>query len=76
VLLTLLLASVARPEKIEELKPQGYVNDFAGVLGERARQQMTALCGEVDQKAHAQIAVVTYSLAGRRSGRGLREQTL
>jgi uncharacterized protein len=47
-------------------KPQGYVNDFAGVLSSGARAQLTALCTEVDQKAHAQIAVVTVpSLDGR-----------
>jgi uncharacterized protein len=47
-------------------KPQGYVNDFAGVLSPAARGQLTALCTEVDQKAHAQIAVVTIpSLDGR-----------
>jgi uncharacterized protein len=40
-------------------KPQGYVNDFAGVLSSGARAQLTLLCTEVDQKAHAQIAVVT-----------------
>ncbi|MFY9584506.1 MAG: TPM domain-containing protein [Candidatus Acidiferrales bacterium] len=49
----------APAEKLEQLKPQGYVNDFAGVLDAQARAQITALCTEVDQKAHAQIAVVT-----------------
>ncbi len=47
-------------------KPQGYVNDFAGVLSPSARAQLTALCTEVDQKTHAQIAVVTVpSLEGK-----------
>jgi uncharacterized protein len=55
----------ARAEKVEQLKPQGYVSDFAGVLSAPARSQMTALCAEVDQKAHAQVAVVTIrSLEG------------
>src|SRR5437879_6864127 len=54
-----------KAEKLEQLKPQGYVNDFAGVLSAPARSQMTALCAEVDQKAHAQVAVVTIrSLEG------------
>ncbi len=35
------------------------MNDFAGVLSPEARNKLTALCTEVDQKAHAQIAVVT-----------------
>jgi len=39
--------------------PTGYVNDFAGVLTPETRQSLEDLCTEVDQKAHAQIAVVT-----------------
>ena len=39
--------------------PTGYVNDFAGVLTPETKQSLEALCAEVDQKAHAQIAVVT-----------------
>ncbi len=57
--LLLCLALPARAEKVEQLKPQGYVNDFAGVMSAQAREQLTALCAEVDQKARAQIAVVT-----------------
>jgi uncharacterized protein len=40
-------------------KPLGYVSDFANVLSPEAKAQLTALCTEVDQKAKAQIAVVT-----------------
>ena len=39
--------------------PAGYVNDFAGVLTPETKQNLEELCTEVDQKAHAQIAVVT-----------------
>jgi uncharacterized protein len=39
--------------------PTGYVNDFAGVLQPGTKQQLEALCTQVDQKAKAQIAVVT-----------------
>jgi uncharacterized protein len=39
--------------------PTGYVNDFAGVLTPETKQSLEELCTEVDQKAHAQIAVVT-----------------
>jgi len=45
----------------KNLKPQGYVNDFANVLSAAAKQKVTALCAEVDSKAGAQIAVVTVS---------------
>ena len=56
----LLLASVSvRAEKTDQLKPQGYVNDFAGVLSAGAKAQLAALCTEVQQKTGAQIAVVT-----------------
>jgi uncharacterized protein len=53
-------------QKLKDLKPQGYVNDFANVLSADARQKLTALCAEVDSKAGAQIAVVTVpSLEGQ-----------
>jgi uncharacterized protein len=66
-LLVLLCAgAVAYGQKLDQLKPQGYVNDFAGVLSAAGKAQLTALCSEVDQKAHAQIAVVTVkSLEGQ-----------
>jgi len=59
--------AVARAQAPEQLKPTGYVNDFAGVLSEPARKQLDALCTEVDQKAQAQIAVVTIKSLGGRS---------
>jgi uncharacterized protein len=59
--LFLLLAPAANAEQVKNLKPQGYVNDFAGVLSAQAKDKLTALCAEVDQKAHAQIAIVTIS---------------
>jgi uncharacterized protein len=65
LLLVLSSAVPARPEKVEQLAPQGYVNDFAGVVDADLRGKITALCQEVDQKAGAQIAVVTiHSLEG------------
>jgi uncharacterized protein len=39
--------------------PTGYVDDFAGVLSPETKQSVEDLCTQVDQKAHAQIAVVT-----------------
>ncbi len=59
--LFLLLGPAANAEQVKNLKPQGYVSDFAGVLSAPAKDKLTALCKEVDQKAHAQIAVVTIS---------------
>jgi len=62
-LLFLLILSVpaGNAEQVKNLKPQGYVNDFAGVLSAQAKDKLTAVCAEVDQKAKAQIAVVTVS---------------
>ena len=46
-------------EQLKSLNPQGYVNDFAGVLNATTVEKLTAVSTEVDQKAKAQIAVVT-----------------
>jgi len=60
------LTTADAQQKLPALKPVGYVNDFASVLSQSTKFQLTALCREVDQKAHAQIAVVTVkSLDGR-----------
>src|SRR5208282_1609624 len=47
------------PEQWQKLNPQGYVNDFAGVLNATTVEKLTEVSTEVDQKAKAQIAVVT-----------------
>ena len=44
-------------------KPLGYVSDFANVLSSDGKAKLIALCTEVDQKAKAQIAVVTVPTA-------------
>lgn len=47
-------------ESVDTLPPpNGYVNDFAGVLSPSTIQSVDALCGQIDHKAQAQIAVVT-----------------
>jgi uncharacterized protein len=51
---------VASAETVQSLPaPTGYVNDFAGALSPSTESQLEALCAQVDQKAHTQIAVVT-----------------
>jgi uncharacterized protein len=59
--LLLLCVPAARAEQVKNLKPQGYVNDFAGVLSAQAKDKLTALCAEVQEKTKAQLAVVTIS---------------
>jgi uncharacterized protein len=59
-------AAAAFAQAQDQLKINGYVNDFASVLSSGAQAQLTALCTEVDQKAQAQVVVVTIkSLGGR-----------
>ena len=60
-LLAVSLAIVAWAEPISQLKPTGYVNDFARVLDQSTKAQIEDLCRQVDEKAHAQIAVVTIN---------------
>ncbi len=62
VLATALLISLAlflHAEPISQLKPTNYVNDFAGVLNASTVAQLNSICQQIDEKAHAQIAVVT-----------------
>src|ERR1700693_6359352 len=55
------LAVVMDAEPASQLRPTGYVNDFAHVLDRNTIAQMNDICGQIDQKAHAQIAVVTIN---------------
>ena len=49
----------AHAEPIAQLKATDYVNDFAHVLDQNTIAQMDEICRQIDEKAHAQIAVVT-----------------
>ncbi len=49
----------ATAEPMSQLRPVGYVNDFAHVLDPNTVAQLASICQQIDQKAHAQIAVVT-----------------
>ena len=53
------LVLAARAEPIPQLKATDYVNDFAHVLDQNTIAQMDEICRQIDEKAHAQIAVVT-----------------
>jgi uncharacterized protein len=55
----ILCALLCAAEPINSLHPTAYVNDFAGALTPETKSQLEALATEVDQKAQAQIAVVT-----------------
>ena len=61
-----LLAIGLHAESVKELKPTGYVNDFAHVIDQSTASQIEDICKQIDDKAHAQIAVVTINtLDGR-----------
>jgi uncharacterized protein len=52
-------------EKSDYPEPKGYVSDFGNVVGIDTSDRLNALCKELDQKAHAQVAIVTIeSLRG------------
>jgi uncharacterized protein len=62
ILLLIVLAAITTVAQANlPAKPLGYVSDFANALSATAKAQLTALCTEVDQKTHAQIAVVTVT---------------
>jgi uncharacterized protein len=55
-----------RSEPISSLHPSNYVNDFAHVLSGGTETDLNDICRQIQDKAHAQIAVVTInSLDGR-----------
>jgi uncharacterized protein len=59
VLTVLALAACLSAEPIAQLKPSNYVNDFAGVLDAATASRLNDVSRQIDEKAHAQIAVVT-----------------
>src|SRR5580698_10421474 len=59
VVIFLALTVALRAEPISQLKPTDYVNDFEHVLRQNTIADLDNICLQIDQKAHAQIAVVT-----------------
>lgn len=57
----LALSVFACAEPVSQLKPKGYVNDFANVIDPATKAQIEDTCRQVDEKAHAQIALVTIN---------------
>jgi uncharacterized protein len=65
LMLVLACSRLLLAERVDDLRPTNYVNDFAGVLSPQTQQSLNGLCSQVDRQAHAQIAVVTIkSLEG------------
>ena len=59
VVCALMLVLAAHAEPAAQLKASDYVNDFAHVLDQNTITQIDDICRQIEQKAHAQIAVVT-----------------
>ena len=57
LLLFLLISSISLAQTIPA--PQGWVNDFAGVISAEYKQKLSSLISELEQKTGAEIAVVT-----------------
>jgi uncharacterized protein len=63
ILLAVLLfaAVLVRAEPVSQLRPSNYVNDFAHVLSDQTVAGLNDICRQLDEKAHAQVAVVTIN---------------
>jgi len=59
--IAVLATAYVNAEPISQLHPTNYVNDFAHVLSAQTQAELNDLGQQVDQKAKAQIAVVTIN---------------
>src|SRR5438132_7005656 len=61
VMAVLSAAALSLAEPASQLHPTNYVSDFAHVLSPDTTAELNDTCQQIDQKAHAQIAVVTIN---------------
>lgn len=57
----LFVAVCLHAEPVSQLHPSNYVNDFAHVLSAQTVSELNDICHQLDEKAHAQVAVVTVN---------------
>lgn len=55
----LIITSLVYSETVDELKPIGFVSDFANILDSESYQKMKIITTELEQKTSSEIAVVT-----------------
>jgi uncharacterized protein len=55
----LVCAALSAAENVPQ--PVGWVNDFAGVISQEYRDKLSGLIGELEEKAGAEVAVVTVT---------------
>jgi uncharacterized protein len=53
--------SDTKPALLDQLKPRGYINDFAGIIDPAAQSQLAVICKDLDQKKRTQMAIVTIA---------------
>jgi uncharacterized protein len=61
IVIAVLATPCANAEPISQLHPTNYVNDFAQVLSSQTEAELNGLARQVDEKAKAQIAIVTIN---------------
>jgi uncharacterized protein len=57
--LVLAAALASRADNFKNFKPTGYVTDRAGIINAPTKNQLEAMCTELEQKTGAQMAIVT-----------------
>src|SRR5437899_5297047 len=61
IVTALTLVRGAQSEPVSQLHPTDYLNDFAHAIDQNTIARIDSICRQIDQKAHAQIAVVTIN---------------
>ena len=51
--------SDTKPDRLDQLKPRGDVNDFAGIIDPAAQSQLDIICKDPDRQKRTQMAIVT-----------------
>lgn len=55
-----------KPNPVDQYKPHGYVNDFAGIIVPQVQSQLDLICKDLDKTKRTQMAIVTIlTLDGR-----------
>lgn len=66
LIFVLVFVALSFAQPVSQLKPTNYINDFAHVLDANTVAQLTDTATQLDQKANAQVALVTINtLEGR-----------
>lgn len=64
IILSMLCMTAVSANPVIPSRPQGFINDYAGVLSTEAKQQAESLSSELESKTGAQLAVVIVETIG------------